>query len=499
MMSFSSRAMSSSYLRTRRFSETEKEAVRADMNGVRQAVGALLALIFLTPAVGLSQTQSTSGATQIGDTSTQSPDTSTGFGQQQPNPAATYGGFSINALNSANPLGEDSGPLKWGWLSVRSASFLQYYGSLNFSDPKIQPHNQITRSSQFAAAMVLDHAFKASHFSVQYTPSLFVTNGNVYSNTANQTAGLDLAFPMNPRWTFQVTDRFSYYGSQRYFSDISISTNYLTGTSVQQNFLNGPGSVMVNSVGVPVTYLWSPRTTISFAPTFNYQYSTGAVLSDNASLKALYEGGQFTITHTLSPTRSIGVSYLGQYASFTSTSPHAGPQSTAFIEDLLLTYNQQFGASWHFNLGVGASNNIGLENTANTSNGTLVAVNAAITKSFHRTDFTVTYNRGHQFNGFITSSASDRIDVAQQIYWTRRFSTITSVAYFKTTAALPPSESAFYGAERVIFDLTRQLSFSASGYYAKQVGDGVFVASGIQRYVTVGITWSPQPKTPERF
>jgi hypothetical protein len=467
------------------------------MNRVRHAVWAFLALVVLTPTSGLSQTQTSTGTAQPTDTAAQNPADSPAFTQQQPNPAATSEGLFVRALNSASALSEESGPLHWGWFSVRSASFLQYYSAVSFGNPSIQPQSEIIRSSQFSTSLVLDHVFKTTHFSLQYAPSLFITNGNLYSNALNQTAGLDTTFALSARWNLQLTDRFSYYASQRNFSDFSSDTNFLTGTSVQNNFLNGPGSVMVNSIAVPISYLWSARTKISFAPSFEYQYSQGAVVSSNASLKGLYEGGQFTLSHAISPTQTVGLSYLGQYASYTNSSPQAGPRSNAFLEDFLLTYTQQLGASWHINLGLGVSDNVSLNGTG-TSGGALLAANAGITKTFHRSDFTVNYDRGHQFNGFITNSASDRIDVAQRIYWTPRFSTSTSVAYFKTTASLSPSQSASYATERVSFALTRQLSVSASGSYSKQTGDGVFVVSGIRRFVTVGLTWSPQPITPAR-
>jgi hypothetical protein len=444
--------------------------------------------------LGLPQTQPTSGSAQATDTAAQNPADSPGFGQQQPNPAATSEGLFVRALNSASALSEESGPLHWGWFSVRSASFSQYYGQVSFGNPSIQPQKEIVRSSQLSASLVVDHVFKTTHFSLQYAPSLFITNGNLYSNALNQTVGLDTAFQLSSRWSLQLTDRFSYYASQRNFSDLSSYTNFVTGTSVQNNFLNGPGSVMVNSIAAPISYLWSARTNISFAPSFAYQYSQDAVVSTNASLKALYEGGQFTLSHAISPTQTVGLSYLGQYATYTNSAPRAGPRSNAFLEDFLLTYTQQVGASWHINLGLGVSDNVSL-NGAGTYGGALLAADAGITKTFHRSDFTVHYGRGHQFNGFITNSASDRIDVSQKIYWTGRFSTSTTVAYFKTTASLPPSQSASYATERVSFDLTRQLSVSASGSYTKQTGDDVFVVSGIRRFVTVGLAWSPQPVT----
>src|SRR5271157_5914570 len=42
-------------------------------------------------------------------------------------PAATTGGF-LRALGTANPLGDEAGPLAWGPLSVRSAEVQEFYG-----------------------------------------------------------------------------------------------------------------------------------------------------------------------------------------------------------------------------------------------------------------------------------------------------------------------------------------------------------------------------------
>jgi len=46
---------------------------------------------------------------------------------QPPIPAATAGGI-VRALGTANPLGDQGGPLSWGPVSVRSAEFQEFYG-----------------------------------------------------------------------------------------------------------------------------------------------------------------------------------------------------------------------------------------------------------------------------------------------------------------------------------------------------------------------------------
>jgi hypothetical protein len=455
---------------------------------IRYRAGTLLAIGLLTPLLGLSQQQPTTGATQdpgAAPTAGQSPDATPPSDQQQPNAAGTTQGFFVRALNSAGPLVGENGPLQWGWISVRSASFLEYFSQVNFANPSIQPQNENIDASELSASIVVDRAFKRSHLTIQYTPSLAISNGNVYSNALNQTAGLDTSFQLNSRWSLQVTDRFSYVGSQRTFSGQVLSTDYSTGISAPQNFLYGPGSVLYNVIFASFTYLWSPRTTVSFAPSFGYQYGTGAV-NPAANVTGFSEGGNLTFSHLLSPTKTIGFTYTGQYANYTNSSVSAGPQSNAVIQDFLVTYSQQVSTSLWIHLGLGITTTTGGES------GSGLAMNASITKNFHRSDLALFYNRGHQFNGFVTSGASDNVGVTHTIYWTSRLSTATSGDYLRTPNAFPSTQSAWYASEQLNFGLTRRLSLSGSFAYLNQLGDGVYVLNSNRRFATVGITWSAQ-------
>jgi hypothetical protein len=458
---------------------------------IRYRAGTLLAIGLLTPLLGLSQQQPTTDATQApgaAPTAGQSPDATPTSDQQQPNAAGTTQGL-VRALNGAGSLAGENGPLQWGWISVRSASFLEYFSQVNFADPSIQPQSQNIDASELSASIVVDRAFKSSHLTIQYSPSLAISNGNIYSNALNQTAGLDTSFRLNPRWTLQVTDRFSYVGSQRTFSGDALSTDFSTGISAPQNFLYGPGSVLNNVLFASFTYLWSPRTTVSFAPSFGYQYGTGAVNSA-ANETGFSEGGNLTFSHLLSPTKTIGFTYTAQYANYTNSSVSAGPQSNAVLQDFLVTYSQQVNTSLWIHLGLGITSTTGVES------GSGLAINASITKKSHRSDLALFYNRGHQFNGFVTSGSSDNVGVTHTIYWTPRLSTATSGDYVRTPNAFPSTQSAWYAAEQLNFGLTRHLSLSGSFAYLTQLGDGVYVLNSNRRFATVGITWSAQQPAP---
>jgi len=470
-----------------------KAFMATDRDKIWYRCGMLLAIGLLTPFLGLSQQQTTSDATQdpgAAPTAGQTPDAAPPRDQQQPNSAGTTQGLFVRALNSAGPLVGENGPLQWGWISVRSASFLAYFSEVSLTNPGVQPQNESfnVNASELSASVVVDRAFRRTHLTLQYTPSLAISNGNVYSNALNQTAGLDTSFQLNPRWSLQVTDRFSYVGSQRTFAGLPFNTDYTTGISAQQNFLSGPGSILYNRASASFSYLWSPRTTVSFAPSFGYQYSTGAVNSA-ANVSGFSEGGNITFSHLLSTSKTLGFTYTGDYANYTHSSVSAGPQSNALMQDFLVTYSQQFNASMWIHLG------LGLTSTTGNVGGIGLGMNAGITKNFNRSALAAFYSRGHQFNGFVTSSASDNVGLTHTINWSPRLSTSTSAAYIRTPGALPSTQSAWFATEQLNFGLTRRLSLSGGFSYLHQLGDGVFVLNSKRRFATVGITWSAQQPT----
>lgn len=411
--------------------------------------------------------------------------------QGQPIAAATQQGLFARALNSASPLAGENGPLQFGPFSVRSVSFLQEYSQASLQAPGTPTQTASIDISQISADIVISHAFGASHstqFSLQYTPSLFLTEGHVYTNALNQSAGVDTIFQLDPRWSLQLSDRFSYYGRQRSFAGLSLDANYSLGTVNQNNFLDGPARVIYNAAGVTVSYLWSPLTRVSFTPTFGYQDSTGAV-SATQNVSAFSAGGQFVVTHQLSATQTVGISYTGVHVSYSNSSTAAGPQSNGLQQDFLVNYSQQLATTWRLSAGLGVTDNTGL----NSQSG--VAAGAGITKSFQRMDLAVNYYRGHQFNGYITAQTSDRIDLVHTIRWSPRFSTVSSIAYFRTANSPNPATSGEYATEQFSYGLTRSLSVTAGFSYTKQTGDGVYLLNGTRKLGTVGITWSPPGPT----
>jgi hypothetical protein len=250
---------------------------------------------------------------------------------------------------------------------------------------------------------------------------------------------------------------------------------------------------LYNSFGTSFSYAWSQRTNVSFAPFLGYSYATGSLTSgatssgatsSGATVSSLSGGGVATLSYLITPTQTIGINYSGQYSNYANTSQSAGPQSNAFLQDFLVTYSQQLKDSWSIHLGLGITSNIG------GASGTGLGANVGISKSFRRSSLALIWTRGHQFNGFVTNSASDNVGLTHSISWTPRFSTATGGFYTKTPGAYPSQQSSWYVTEQLNYGLTRQLSLFGSIAYVSQVGDGVYVLSSNRRFVSVGIMWS---------
>ena len=110
-------------------------------------------------------------------------------------------------------------------------------------------------------------------------------------------------------------------------------------------------------------------------------------------------------------------------------------------------------------------------------------------------EFASSYNRGHQFNGFISNSLSDRVDGTATIYLTRRLSEATSGAYFREASGSALAQSGLYATEHVSYQLTRHLSVFASVSHSKQIGNGTFILDANRNYFTTGIQFAPE-RTP---
>jgi hypothetical protein len=411
---------------------------------------------------------------------------------QPPTPAYREGSF-VRALGSAKPLNGPAGPLTWHWLSVSSADFREGYDRTTFRGLGVPPPPggagvpaayQSNTLSMLTTTIVLTRPSEKFGLTLQYAPTLFIVNGSP-ANSADQQVGFATSHPLSSRWILNLGDEFNYFSTNRVFAAFAFDVDYTTGGTLRQNFLEGAGSVMFEDVDAGLTYLWSPRTTVAFGPTFSYQHSTGA-FNSGVDVTGYYTGGHFELRHMLSEEKLIGFTYAGQDAHFVANRAIGGANGNELLQDMLVTYDQALGPTWHLDLGTGVTVNQG-----GAIGGVGLGLTAGISKKLRRAELAVGYARGHQFVGLITGQVTDRVDAVQRFYWTKRFSTASTVSYFRTTGT--PNQSGLFGGGQAAFRWTPRVSFLASISYVSQTGDGVLVPSGKRYFFATGIRWEAVP------
>lgn len=430
------------------------------------------------------QTSSSQDAKPASQDTKSSPDTSTVDPGASANPTLTSTP-NVTALGTASTLGLPSGALRWGNFYVSDASFIQSYDHANYVGPGTTSNftgaSATTNTSLFQTDLVFNRLTHYGQFAVQYQPRLAITNGTVYPDYSNQNVGFDVVLTQNARWSVNFHDRFSYFSSQNLYGSSFGDVSSETGTTVQNNFIDGPGSLLSEIAGMSVSYKITPRTTVSFAPSYTYFRTTGSLLGKTSS--DLYSGNA-SLNYQLSPRQTVGVVISGQYLKLLGL-----PGSTQ-IYSVGLTYSRQMGTNWFITASFSGTNTPG----ASTVQPWTYTGTASVARNFQRFSTGLAYSR-ELAQGYVTSEFADREDaflawrVTDSIRWR-----IAVDAQREARASKPIS--AYYGNSGFEFRIAVRVTGFVNYGYRLQNGDASQVLTGHRSFVSGGLTWSANPAEP---
>jgi hypothetical protein len=386
---------------------------------------------------------------------------------------------AVNAIGTASLLGMPNGALRWGSFYVSDVSFIQSYDHANYVGPSTGSNftgaSATTNTSLFQTDLVFNHLSRYGQIALQYQPRLAVTNGNVYPDYSNQNIAFNLIVTHGARWYVELHDRLSYFSSQNLYGSTFGDVSSETGTTVQNNFIDGPGSLLSEIAGLTVGYRWTPRTTISFSPSYTYVRSTGSLLGKTSS--DLYTGS-VAVNHQLSPRQTIGAFFSGQYIKL------LGQQGSTQIYSMGLNYSRQMGRSWFISASFAGVNTPGTSTVHPwTYTGT-----ASIARTFRQFSVGLVYSR-QLAQGYVTSEFADREDG----YFTWR---ITESLRWRTSidaqreARVSSPIAAYYGANELNWRMASRVSGFVNYGYRLQNGDASQVLRGHRSFVSGGIVWS---------
>lgn len=388
----------------------------------------------------------------------------------------------VKEMGRATPLPAALGPLRWGLIYLRSLEFFQMFGVSRRAN---LTGNGDTVASVFQGTFAFDKQFKSSRVSLQYRPNITIGNGKVYNNLTSHDVQFDTGYshPLSRRWTMNLLEGVTYRSARNQFSDPYFATNALTGTGFSNSFLTGPVSYVANSTSLILNHPISPRTYLSFGPDLHLIYSTGGYQQNSISSSTY--GGNASLQHALSPTRSVGLSYGYQRIVPSRT------YEEIIYQNVTANYSQQFSPSWQMGFSVGASIGSSARNKHLSGIGSF-----NLSKTFQKSSFTLNYFRGHAFSGYINNGETQRADLVYSFTPIRRLSTQIGGGYENTQSTLvtpgapPVKVSGTYGTVSVNYPISRSVSWLASFTYRRQNSRDLQVFPGNQSFALTGISWN---------
>ncbi len=391
---------------------------------------------------------------------------------------------TVNAIGSASPLGQPNGFLRWGDFFVRDVSYTQAYEVSNYheqSSPNLTGSSESNNTSLFETTLAFNHVSQNNQVALQFQPRLAIINGNVFPDLSNQNVSFNWLVSQNSRWSMDLHDNFAYFSSQNLYATYYADVNAQTGTAIQNNFLDGPGTLLSNAAGLSISYRWSPRTTLSFAPQFQYTRTTG---TQSGTLISRNYGGAVTLGYQLSARQTIGVLFSSQYLEVSGVPMNTQYYSTG------LTYSRQMGPSWTVSGTLAAT----LTPGAGIANPWTYTATASLTRQLQRGSAGIVYSRDVAM-GYVTNQFADRIDAVASWQLTRNLGSSVSGGYQNQNQGSNPI-SGYYTASQLSWRLAPRVSAYVSYGYRMQNGDAIRILKGHSNTVGGGIRWESGPSRP---
>jgi hypothetical protein len=457
---------------------------------LRSLILALGAIVWLTSVLAAptgAQSQGSAPATQDSTTSSQDSKNANHSWSQDSNASTDSSDSAASTVNipgSMTPLGTPNGSLRWGNFFVRDVSFTQIYDRANYARAT-QSSGSLgsafsTNASLFQTDLAFDRLTRLGEVALQYQPRLAIVNGNVYPDYSNQNVSFNLLLNRSPRLSFEFRDTFSYFSSQNIYALTYVDANTRTGQTIQNNFIDGPGSFLSELANLKISYRFSPRTTLSLGPSFNYVRTARTRLG---TLISRDYGGSVALGYQLSARQIVGVFFNNQYIQI------SGYQGNTQIYSTGVSYSRQMGPNWSI-----AASFAGTRNPATgVSSPWTYTGSASATRGFRRSSIGLVYARDLA-SGYVTNHIADRIDGFLRWQLLRALQWQVNLGD-QREAALSHPISAYYGVSEFDLQLTPRISTYVNYGYRTQSGDALRVLTGHRNFVSAGIRWNSSADT----
>ena len=380
----------------------------------------------------------------------------------------------IQELGRGGWLGATTSPLHWRSLYISSVEIDQGYDQFSGGSGTTPG---IFRTSFLQSTLVYDLQLSRSRLAFQWQPEVGTINGHFANNLSNENVGLDYSTLLTPRLSMHFRDQFQYSTARNLFFDSYLYAAQTPGNqSVQNTFLDGPGTRLTNNAMVTIDYRLSPTIDLALTPGFNYA-------NQSAGSKIIVGSKEYTgtahLTRQFSPTMSAGVLYIANAVKFDNVAGYV------FYHTVGGSFTKQLSPTWFFNSTLGVS-----KSTINGSSSYWTFFgDAVLQKKFRTSSAGVTYSRGLSLEQYATQYYTDRVDLAYTLQLTRKLFASFGGGYERAGGSQRVSGE--YGSSQVGYNLLRSLSLVGTYTYRTQTGDlsQIYTETRHTGYIT--LRWQP--------
>ncbi|HKV25967.1 MAG TPA: hypothetical protein VJN93_15345 [Candidatus Acidoferrum sp.] len=380
----------------------------------------------------------------------------------------------VQQLGRGGWLGSTTSPLHWGSFYIDSLEFDQGYDQFD-GLPTTSPG--IFRTSLFQTTLVYDLQLERSRFAFQWLPEVGLINGQFANNLNNEHASIDYTRLITPRLSIHFQNQVQYGTVRNLFFDSYLYAAETPGnTSVQNGFLDGAGTRLVDDATLSFDYRLSPRATLALTPGFNYAEQYGS--------NSFYVGskefiGTAHLTYQTNRRITIGAMYTADAVKFSNT------PGLVLYHTIGGTFSDQLSRTVNF------SSTFGLSRATLSSNSVYWSFygDAEISKSFRRSALALAYSRGLNLAQTNSQFFTDRVDLTYSVQLSRKINASMGGGYQR--AGGNPTFSGEYGTGQIGYNFLPSLGILATYTYRNQVGDNTQVFTETRNTAYLTLRWQP--------
>lgn len=411
------------------------------------------------------------------------------------------------SLQTGQPLWSAISPLRWGHLSLLSASFVNVYDTNYNLGQQSASSSNVEMLSGIAAFSIRKNR---SSVDLQWRPEMWYANSRLNKNFLGNMLDFQTSYAFSARTTMTVIDRFNYTPELSPLSQGGLSANYTNLLLLLNPFLATGTKQLINNLGVTVEHVVDGQNKLSFTGTQAFVRLSqppftpppkivclpglpfcfiqpgpppkGPLLQERPTL----EGG-VTWTHQADARNTYKVLYNVDREWLRGTY-----EADTLYHHIGLGYDRMLTEKTSLNLEGGPTFSQSRSQPSDVVTNHVAATGSiTLFHSFQQGGLALSAARSYNFSGLFSDSANTRLDFTVTRMLTRKWELAGGASYIRQEFSFASPANGTTEFVTSNYRLTRMLSFFSAYYYLRTAGSIQPMAP--RQSISAGVSWSWSP------